>query len=122
MSIKPASLQNIFDVFIKTQAKVSSAQTPITASSTRPNVASLDDKANAEKLKQAGNAQMSNKSYDLAIESYTKAIALDGSNPVYYSNRAAAYASKGDHTLAVSDAEAAIQVDPSFVKAYSRLG
>ncbi|KIM85463.1 hypothetical protein PILCRDRAFT_66916 [Piloderma croceum F 1598] len=109
LSIKPASLQNIFDVFIKTQAKVSSAQTPITASSTRPNVASPDDKANAEKLKQAGNAQMSNKSYDLAIESYTKAIALDGSNP-------------GDHTLAVNDAEAAIKVDPSFVKAYSRLG
>ena len=106
-------------MFIKTQAKVSSAQTP---SSTRPNVASPVDKANAEKLKQAGNTQMSNKSYDLAIESYTKAIALDGSNPVYYSNRAAAYASKGDHTLAVSDAEAAIQVDPSFVKAYSRLG
>lgn len=122
MSIKPAGLQNIFDVFIKTQAKVSSAQTPITASSTRPNVASLDDKANAEKLKQAGNAQMSNKSYDLAIESYTKAITLDGSNPVYYSNRAAAYASKGDHTSAVNDAEAAIKVDPSFVKAYSRLG
>lgn len=110
-------------MFIKTQAKISSAQAPATAtSSARPKVASSEDKANAEKLKQAGNAQMSNKSYDIAIESYTKAIALDASNPVYYSNRAAAYASKGDHTSAVGDAEKAIEVDPSFVKAYSRLG
>jgi small glutamine-rich tetratricopeptide repeat-containing protein alpha len=87
-----------------------------------PKFASAEDKAKAEKLKQAGNAQMSGKSYDIAIESYTKAIALDASNPVYYSNRAAAYASKGEHSSAVSDAEKAIEVDPSFVKAYSRLG
>lgn len=65
---------------------------------------------------------MSNKKYDAAIESYTKAIAVDASNPVYYSNRAAAHASKGDHSSAVQDAEKAIEIDPSFVKAYSRLG
>lgn len=65
---------------------------------------------------------MSGKKYDAAIESYTKAIAVDASNPVYYSNRAAAHASKGDHSSAVQDAEKAIEVDPSFVKAYSRLG
>lgn len=65
---------------------------------------------------------MSSKSYDLAIESYTKAIDLDPLNPVYFSNRAAAHASKGDHSLAVDDAQKAIDVDPSFVKAYSRLG
>lgn len=65
---------------------------------------------------------MSAKSYDAAIDSYTKAIALDATNPVYYSNRAAAYASKGDHSSAVLDAEKAIEVDPTFVKAFSRLG
>jgi tetratricopeptide (TPR) repeat protein len=65
---------------------------------------------------------MSSKSFDQAIESYTKAIALDGTNPVYYSNRAAAYSSKGDHLSAVGDAESAIVVDSSFVKAYHRLG
>lgn len=119
-------MQNIFDVFIKTQAKIgsgSSGQASTTPmSSAPPKVISTEDKASAEKLKQAGNAQISSKSYDLAIESYTKAIALDASNPVYYSNRAAAYASKGDHSSAVCDAEKAIEVDPSFVKAYSRLG
>jgi tetratricopeptide (TPR) repeat protein len=119
-------LQNIFDVFVKTQAKVGSASGPRAAgpisTAAPPRVASPEEKANAEKHKQAGNAQMSGKSYDQAIESYTRAIALDASNPVYYSNRAAAYASKGDHSSAVLDAEQAIEVDPSFVKAYSRLG
>jgi small glutamine-rich tetratricopeptide repeat-containing protein alpha len=83
---------------------------------------SSEDKAQAEKLKQSGNAHMSGKNYAQAIDSYTKAIALDPTNPVYYSNRAAALASKNDHLSAVSDAEKAIEVDPSFVKAYSRLG
>lgn len=65
---------------------------------------------------------MTAKKHDQAIDAYTKAIALDSSNPVYYSNRAAAYASKGDHASAILDAEKAIEVDPTFVKAYSRLG
>lgn len=65
---------------------------------------------------------MSAKKHDAAIESYSKAVALDPNNAVYFSNRAAAYASKGDHASAVEDAKRAIEVDPSFVKAYSRLG
>jgi len=65
---------------------------------------------------------MSAKQYDQAINSYSQAIALDSTNPVYYSNRAAAHSSKGDHLSAVGDAEKAITVDPSFVKAYHRLG
>lgn len=69
-----------------------------------------------------GNAQMSAKDYDAAIESYDRAIALDPTNPVYFSNRAAAYSSKGDHLAAVGDAEQALAVDPKFVKAYHRLG
>lgn len=73
-------------------------------------------------MKAQGNAHMSGKKYDEAIESYTKAIALDGTNPVYYSNRAAAYSSVEDHEGAISDAKKAAELDPSFVKAYSRLG
>lgn len=65
---------------------------------------------------------MSSKKYDSAIDSYSSAITLDPSSAVYFSNRAAAYSSKGDHTSAVEDAKRAIEVDPSFVKAYSRLG
>lgn len=110
-------------MFVKTQAKVGSGATPAAATPRAPSkAASAEDKASAEKLKAAGNSQITTKSYDAAIDSYTKAIALDASNPVYYSNRAAAYASKGDHLSAVQDSEQAIEVDPAFVKAYSRLG
>ncbi|KAG2155484.1 TPR-like protein [Suillus clintonianus] len=116
LSIKPAKLQTIFDVFLKTRDKVVSSPAPT------PSAPSADTKAKAEKLKQTGNTHMTVKKYDEAIDAYTKAIALDTINPVYYSNRAAAYASKGDHASAILDSEKAIEVDPKFVKAYSRLG
>ena len=116
LSIKPASLESVFDLFLKTRDKVASSTPPKSA---RP---SAEDKANADKLKQKGNTLMSSKKYDDAIQSYTEAIKFDATNPVYYSNRAAAHSSKGDHLLAVGDAGKAIEVDPSYVKAYHRLG
>jgi len=123
LSVKPATLQNIFDVFLKTKDKISStAQAASSASPTTPGPPSAEDKAAADKLKQEGNALMSSKQYDKAIDSYTEAIKRDYSNPVYYSNRAAAHSSKGDHLTAAVDAEKAIELDPKFVKGYSRLG
>jgi small glutamine-rich tetratricopeptide repeat-containing protein alpha len=122
--VKPHTLQSIFDVFLKTKEKVGpTAQTtaPTTALHT-PVQPSMEDKAQAEKNKQAGNALMTSKRYDKAVDAYTEAIRLDPSNPVYYSNRAAAHSSKGDHLSAVADAEKAISVDPKFVRGYSRLG
>ncbi|KZS96164.1 TPR-like protein [Sistotremastrum niveocremeum HHB9708] len=125
LSIKPASLPTIFDLFLKTREKLSG---PAAGSSSRsvptpqPAGPSAADKAEAERHKKEGNVLMSQKSYDAAIESYSRSIELDGQNPVYYSNRAAAYSSKGDHEKAVVDAEAAISADPTFVKAYHRLG
>ncbi|KAL1665523.1 putative stress-induced protein STI1 [Schizophyllum commune] len=117
LSIKPATLQTIFDVFMKTRSRVNAASEPEVKKA-----ATAEEKAQADKLKAEGNSLMSAKKYDDAIEAYTKAIALDPSNPVYYSNRAAAYSSKQDHLSAVGDAEMAISVDPKFIKAYHRLG
>ena len=65
---------------------------------------------------------MAAKDYTAAVESYTSAIKLNPSNPVYYSNRAAAYSQMSKHDLAISDAKKASELDPSFSKAYSRLG
>ena len=123
LSIRPATLQVIFDVFLKTRAKAASTAPNATSSTTGApqSVPSAEEKAQAEKFKQSGNGQMSSNNYDRAIEYYTKAINLDATNPVYYSNRAAAYSSKGNHLSAISDAEKAIEADPSFLKAYSRL-
>ncbi|KAG1715804.1 hypothetical protein ID866_1380 [Astraeus odoratus] len=124
LSIKPASLQTIFEVFLKTRDKVSpSASGPSSSSApTKPSVPSPEDKKKADAQKAEGNKLMNAKKYDQAIEAYTKAIALDPTNPVYYSNRAAAYSTMGNHAGAILDAEKAIEVDPKFVKAYSRLG
>ena len=125
--MKPATLQTIFDVFIKTRDKLGpNTQPPASASSatsqSNPSLPPAADKAQAEKHKQMGNAHMSSKNYDEAIESYNKAITLDTTNAVYYSNRAAAHSSKGDHLSAIGDAEQAISVDPQFIKGYHRLG
>lgn len=65
---------------------------------------------------------MSQNDYASAILSYTSAATLDPTNPVYYSNCAAAHSLLGDHVKAVENAERAIQADPLFVKAYHRLG
>lgn len=76
----------------------------------------------AEKCKSAGNAAMQQKDYKTAIAKYTEAISLSPANPIYHSNRAAAYSASGDHTAAAADAEAAVAADPKYTKAWSRLG
>jgi len=124
-SLAPASLLSLLDVYLKTKAKsapaAGSTPAPAAAPATAPAKASGDNKAAAEALKMKGNALMSQKLYDSAIEQYTEAIKLDA-NPVYYSNRAAAWGGLGEHGKAVEDAEKAIELDPKFSKAYSRLG
>lgn len=111
------------DVYLKTKSKstaaTSAAQTPSPAA---PSASSSVDKAGAEKLKAEGNALMSQKLYDSAIQKYTEAIAKDPLNAVYLSNRAAAWGGVGQHEKAVEDAQKALEVDPTFSKAFSRLG
>ena len=123
LSVKPATLQSIFEVFLKTKNKIgSTGQVPPSTSPAAPVSPSAEDKDAAEKHKQKGNAFMTSKQYDKAIDAYTEATKLDPSNPVYYSNRAAAHSSKGDHLTAAIDAEKVIEIDPKFTKGYSRLG
>lgn len=62
------------------------------------------------------------KNYSLAIEHYTSAINIDGTNHILYSNRSAAYLSKGDAHNALIDASACLGLNPNFSKGYSRKG
>ena len=80
------------------------------------------NKAEADKLKGQGNAAMQQKDYSKAIDLYTQALNLNPLNPIYLSNRAAAYSATGNHEDAKNDAEMAVAADPSFAKAWSRLG
>ncbi|KAJ3064444.1 hypothetical protein HDU98_012157 [Podochytrium sp. JEL0797] len=115
LTIKPASLPVIFEVFTKTQSKVAESK-----------AGQKDDsaaaKAKAEISKNQGNKLMADKKYKQAIKKYTEAIDLDSSNAVYYANRAAAYSQVQDHANAVEDSKRAIEVDPDYSKAYSRMG
>jgi small glutamine-rich tetratricopeptide repeat-containing protein alpha len=79
-------------------------------------------KKKADALKGQGNAAMQQKDYNTAIDFYTQALELQPLNPIYLSNRAAAYSGAMRHEEAKSDAEMAVAADPKFAKAWSRLG
>lgn len=79
-------------------------------------------KEQAVKLKDEGNAFLKDQKYSQAIESYTKAIDLDSQNPIFYSNRAQVHIKLEEYGLAIADCDAALAVDPNFVKAYYRKG
>lgn len=83
---------------------------------------SADEKKEAEGLKSQGNAAMAKKDYKKAIDLYSQALAIIPGNPIFLSNRAAAYSASKDHEAAKADAEAAVDVDPKYTKAWSRLG
>ena len=65
---------------------------------------------------------MARKDYTTAISSYTSALDISPANPIYLSNRAAAYSASHKHDMAVADAELAVAADPKYTKAWSRLG
>lgn len=69
-----------------------------------------------------GNAAVQRKEYPAAIDYYTQALALSPDNKIYLSNRAAAYSQSGQHAPAAADALKAVEIDPSYAKAWSRLG
>jgi small glutamine-rich tetratricopeptide repeat-containing protein alpha len=76
----------------------------------------------SDKLKSEGNALMAKKDYAGAIQQYTKALEIAPANPIYLSNRAAAYSASSQHEKAAEDAELAAAADPKYSKAWSRLG
>lgn len=65
---------------------------------------------------------MAHKDYAAAIDLYTQALRIHPSNAVFLSNRAAAHSAAKDHAAARRDAEAAVAIDPTYTKAWSRLG
>ena len=76
----------------------------------------------AASFKEAGNAFLTAGKFEEAVEAYTQAIALDPTDHVFYSNRSAAYLSKGDSELALEDAVKCTELNPKWAKGYSRKG
>ncbi|KAJ3836336.1 activator of Hsp70 and Hsp90 chaperone [Lentinula raphanica] len=78
--------------------------------------------ADANALKDQGNKAFAAKDWDKAIDLFSQAIALDGSNHVLYSNRSAAHAGKKEWAAALKDAEKCIEINPKWSKGYARKG
>ncbi|KAF2842490.1 TPR domain-containing protein [Patellaria atrata CBS 101060] len=121
------NLLTIYGVYEKLKGKGTS---PVQASKapTGPNAGSStaasekEFKEKAENLKGLGNAAMQKKDYKTAIDFYTQALDLVPLNPIFLSNRAAAYSGALQHEEAKQDAEMAVAADPKYTKAWSRLG
>lgn len=107
-------------------AKEARPSTPTTAkdgASAKPSKPTATETTpEAENFKSAGNAAMQRKDYPAAIDLYSKAVAISPLNPIYLSNRAAAYSASHQHAQASTDAEMAVAADPTYTKAWSRLG
>ena len=117
LSLAPASLLDILQIYLK---KKGSLQSTGHNQENTPRNECLT--GNAEELKVKGNDALAKKNYDQAVCYYSQAIKLKGDNAVYYSNRAAAYSYLGKDDLAKVDCLEALNIDATYVKAYTRLG
>jgi small glutamine-rich tetratricopeptide repeat-containing protein alpha len=128
------NLLSIYGVYEKLKGKsTATPATPAPGSTSAPRTAtpataaagaapSAEQKLEAENLKGQGNTAMQKKDYPTAIDLYGQALKIDSKNPIYLSNRAAAYSASSKHMEAAVDAEVAVAADPKYTKAWSRLG
>jgi small glutamine-rich tetratricopeptide repeat-containing protein alpha len=79
------------------------------------------DIEHAEALKGDGNGLLKKGDYMGALDKYGAAIALDASNAVYLSNRAAALIHLKRYSEAIDDCKRAVALDPGFSRAHERL-
>ena len=124
------NLLSIYGVYEKLKGKsTASTEGTSSASEGKPSTPTLPEEGEkggptdeSERLKGVGNAAMQKKDYQSAVDNYTKALEISPLNPIYLSNRAAAYSAMSNHQLAKNDAELATATDPKYTKAWSRLG
>ncbi|KAL9123720.1 MAG: hypothetical protein Q9217_006875, partial [Psora testacea] len=137
-AIGSQNLLSIYGVYDKLKSQQTKPPTSSSSSGTTKTPPPADDANNnknasnlpksgepteeSELLKKKGNAAMSRKDYPAAIDLYTRALSICPSNPIYLSNRAAAYSAASQHAAAAADAELAVAADPKYTKAWSRLG
>jgi len=76
----------------------------------------------AENYKAEANNLFAHKRFHEALDLYSAAIQTDPDNPIYLCNRAFAHIKLENYGQAVSDAEASLKLNPTFVKAFYRRG
>ena len=60
--------------------------------------------------------------FQQALEMFTKAIELCGSNPEFYCNRSDVHMKMENHLLSIEDCQKALDLDPDYSKAYNLIG
>jgi len=74
-----------------------------------------------DRLKSNGDNAYKKGDYLTAILHYDEAITLDPENVILYSNRSASYLKHSHKSKSLADARKCIELDPKFLKGYSRL-
>ncbi|XP_076463656.1 serine/threonine-protein phosphatase 5-like [Babylonia areolata] len=83
-------------------------------------VVSDENKAKAEELKEKANDFFKKEDYNQAIKFYSEAIDCNPSVAAYYGNRSFAYLRTECFGYALSDADKALALDKTYLKAYYR--
>ncbi|KAJ3407550.1 hypothetical protein CcCBS67573_g00680 [Chytriomyces confervae] len=83
-------------------------------------VSEKDPATLAKEYKTQGNRLFGETKYAEAIEFYTKAIEVSSKEAVFYANRAACHANLQNHEATVKDCDAALAIDPRYIKAIYR--
>lgn len=78
------------------------------------------DPVKGEEAREAGNVSFKAGQYADAVKHYTEAVKRLPTDPKALNNRAAAYTKLLAMPEALRDAESAIKIDPTFIKAYIR--
>eukprot|EP00968_Pinguiococcus_pyrenoidosus_P016956 scaffold1651_cov317-Pinguiococcus_pyrenoidosus.AAC.21 len=80
------------------------------------------DAAEAMELKAQANRLYISKEYDAALDLYTKALEKDASAATIWSNRSACFYAMNEFEKALNDARVTKAIDPSWPKAWVRIG
>jgi len=73
-----------------------------------------------DECKAKGDEAFRSKDYTAAIRHYSAAIDFDDAHILLYSNRSAAYLAQHEKSKALYDAQKCLELDPTFVKGYTR--
>ncbi|KAK7406227.1 hypothetical protein VNO78_07847 [Psophocarpus tetragonolobus] len=76
----------------------------------------------ADEEREKGNEFFKQQKYPEAVKHYTESLRRNPKDPKAYSNRAACYTKLGAMPEGLKDAEKCIELDPTFVKGYTRKG
>jgi tetratricopeptide (TPR) repeat protein len=81
-----------------------------------------EERSDAEALKRLRNGATYGHDHPRALSMYSQAIKIDSGNAIYRSNRSAAYCALDQFEEAAEDAYIAVNIDPTYTKAWARLG